>query len=291
MPSALAGSRIPKVKIDVIYSEMSGVVWLAESIWIIDVVNHEWSWTHASIAHFTGNKHVVLVLTNVWTCVNMYQNIALKAKIMVWAAEFLLKPLWRIELFASYMFWDSHTNHKTHTMSGNTRAVQPQTKLWAFWFFAVSFTALKSDPRILARHKERLSYSPACAMGICPHKDFVFLWLPATQKLNDVTLNCCFIECQILPSCPTPTIDVFRYILTTDQLRMAGFRRAISQQKAQHVLEIGCGPWAPLVTQLEKHPTSEKLWWKTVEVWIVTLGTTLANETVNNFQHLFCMNS
>lgn len=38
---------------------------------------------------------------------------------------------------------------------------------------------------------------------------------------------------------------------------MAGFRRAISQQKAQHVLEIGCGPWAPLVTQLEKHPTSE----------------------------------
>ena len=28
---------------------------------------------------------------------------------------------------------------------------------------------------------------------------------------------------------------------------MAGFRRAISQQSAKHVLEIGCGPWAPLV--------------------------------------------
>eukprot|EP00435_Cladocopium_sp_Y103_P025145 s2863_g6.t1 len=39
----------------------------------------------------------------------------------------------------------------------------------------------------------------------------------------------------------------FLYILTTDQLRMAGFRRAISQQNAKHVLEIGCGPWAPLV--------------------------------------------
>lgn len=39
----------------------------------------------------------------------------------------------------------------------------------------------------------------------------------------------------------------FLYILTTDQLRMAGFRRAISQQSAKHVLEIGCGPWAPLV--------------------------------------------
>eukprot|EP00438_Fugacium_kawagutii_P018777 Skav201306 [mRNA] locus=scaffold1490:26501:27892:- [translate_table: standard] len=40
----------------------------------------------------------------------------------------------------------------------------------------------------------------------------------------------------------------FLYILTTDQLRMAGFRRAISQHgDVQHALEIGCGPWAPLV--------------------------------------------
>lgn len=49
-----------------------------------------------------------------------------------------------------------------------------------------------SDPRILARHKERLSYSPACTMGICPHKDFVFLWLPATQKFNDVIVKLLF---------------------------------------------------------------------------------------------------
>ncbi|CAK8991111.1 unnamed protein product [Durusdinium trenchii] len=39
----------------------------------------------------------------------------------------------------------------------------------------------------------------------------------------------------------------FLYTLTTDELRMDGFRRAMATHRAKRVLEIGCGPWAPLV--------------------------------------------
>eukprot|EP00928_Gymnodinium_smaydae_P031569 TRINITY_DN2312_c3_g1_i1.p1 TRINITY_DN2312_c3_g1~~TRINITY_DN2312_c3_g1_i1.p1 ORF type:complete len:384 (-),score=83.09 TRINITY_DN2312_c3_g1_i1:7-1056(-) len=38
----------------------------------------------------------------------------------------------------------------------------------------------------------------------------------------------------------------FLYTLTTDRVRMEAFRRAIARCRARRVLEIGCGPWAPL---------------------------------------------
>lgn len=39
----------------------------------------------------------------------------------------------------------------------------------------------------------------------------------------------------------------FLYILTTDEVRMTAFRQAISRRSFRSVLEVGCGPWAPLM--------------------------------------------
>mmetsp|Transcript_104730 Transcript_104730/g.312841 ORF Transcript_104730/g.312841 Transcript_104730/m.312841 type:complete len:355 (+) Transcript_104730:47-1111(+) len=39
----------------------------------------------------------------------------------------------------------------------------------------------------------------------------------------------------------------FLYVLATDEVRMAAFRRAIARRRARQVLEVGCGPWTPLV--------------------------------------------
>lgn len=38
----------------------------------------------------------------------------------------------------------------------------------------------------------------------------------------------------------------FLYTLTTDEVRMRAFREAIQKRRAERVLEVGCGPWAPL---------------------------------------------
>ena len=40
--------------------------------------------------------------------------------------------------------------------------------------------------------------------------------------------------------------------MTTDELRMAKFRQALAAQRARRVVEIGCGPWAPLAPELNR---------------------------------------
>eukprot|EP00927_Polykrikos_kofoidii_P066966 TRINITY_DN62519_c0_g1_i1.p1 TRINITY_DN62519_c0_g1~~TRINITY_DN62519_c0_g1_i1.p1 ORF type:complete len:346 (-),score=44.83 TRINITY_DN62519_c0_g1_i1:37-1074(-) len=49
----------------------------------------------------------------------------------------------------------------------------------------------------------------------------------------------------------------FLYTLVSDDTRMRAFREAITRRRAERVLEIGCGPWTPLVQMALESGSSE----------------------------------